>query len=132
MYLCGVKKFSIIVVLFFYSLTSFGVSVNYFYCCGKLKEVSIKLDQPPVHEKCPMKGDKDCCKNKTVELKLTSQQEASQPILFEPLLLATILSSPTFDWGSPLISQGLFSQLQNRPPPLARTSLNILHSNFRI
>lgn len=132
MYLCGVKKITILVVLFFYSLASFGVSVNYFYCCGKLKEVSIKLDQPPVHEKCPMKGDKDCCKNKIVELKLSSQQELSHQMVFVPQVFVAVIAPSFNNWEAPVQSTTLPAHLQNRPPPLANTSLNILNSTFRI
>lgn len=131
-YIYNVKKITVIAVFLFYSLAAFGVSVNYFYCCGKLKEVSLKLDKPPVHHKCPMKGDKDCCKDESVDLKLDQQQHASQQIVFEPLLFIVQPDANIFDAFERFISQQQYSNLQNKPPPLVGSSLNILHSNFRI
>ncbi|MFV0606401.1 MAG: HYC_CC_PP family protein [Niabella sp.] len=126
------KKFTIIAVLMFYSLAVFGVSVNYFYCCGKLKKVSIQLDQPPVNHQCHMKGGKDCCKNKSVDVKIDQQQQFSQQIVFEPLFFAITNSTSLSYHIISLTGEQQNFCLQNRPPPLSPTPLHILHAHFRI
>lgn len=115
-----------------YGLAAFGVSLHYSYCCGKLKEVSVKLDNPPVDHKCPMKGDKDCCKEKTVDLKLNQQQQVSQQVVFEPQLFAIDLNPIVFNWNENIITAPQSKFIPNRPPPLSCLSLTILHENFRI
>ena len=56
------KKFALILLICMYTLSSFGVSVNQFYCCGKLKTTSLSFIHV-VTEKCgnqKMMGG--CCK----------------------------------------------------------------------
>ncbi|OJU27602.1 MAG: hypothetical protein BGN92_15285 [Sphingobacteriales bacterium 41-5] len=125
------KKFTIIAVLLFYSLATFGVSLNYFYCCGKLKEVTINLN-PPVAHKCLMKDGKDCCKNEKVELKVSADQQFSQQIVFEPLLFLKPALTNYFEISDRVESSVCFGWYQNKPPPGTNTSLNILQRNFRI
>ena len=114
-----------------YSVASFGVSVNYFFCCGKLKEVSVKLN-PPFNHKCPMKGGKDCCKSEKVDIKISADQQFSQSIVFDPLIFSTGFLVKLFDCDSIIDNPQYYSGHQNKPPPLSQFSLNILYSNFRI
>jgi len=58
-----------------YSIASFGVSLNYFYCCGKLKTVSLALKTED--RDCKGKAKKGCCDNKTVTIKLKVDQQKS-------------------------------------------------------
>ena len=132
-YLCSVKKLTIIAILVFYSLAAFGVSLNYFYCCGKLKEVSVKLN-PPVNHNCPMKGEggKDCCKNEKVDLKISADQNISQQIVFEPLVVGDALVLNDFELSQQLFSQQYRAYTLNRPPPLSQPHLHLLNCSFLI
>ncbi len=59
------KKFTVIPLICIYALATMGFSLKEFYCCGKLKTVSLAIETTAT-EKCG-KGDSksdDCCKNK--------------------------------------------------------------------
>jgi hypothetical protein len=64
------KKITAILLLTVYSLTTLGVGIRQFYCCGKLKSTNITLIQE-AKEKCSnsnaMKG---CCKTTFKSFKL--------------------------------------------------------------
>jgi len=58
-----VRKTIVILLLLAYSISSFGFSVREFYCCGKLKSVTVVVDNFP---KAACKDGVDnsgCCKN---------------------------------------------------------------------
>jgi len=66
------KKITVIFLLTIYSLTTLGIGIRQFYCCGKLKSTNITLIQE-TKEKCnnsdAMKG---CCKTKFKSLKVNN------------------------------------------------------------
>jgi len=68
-----VKKALLFAVLVFYTLSSMGVSLNYFYCCGKLKSITVKVNTED-QGKCHKKDHKRCCDHVTVDLKLNVDQ----------------------------------------------------------
>lgn len=74
------KKLVLLILLFAYGVATAGVSIHFFYCCGKLKTVS--LQQPKKHLNCKMKSGKDCCKNKVVTLKMATDQQVKQLLHF--------------------------------------------------
>jgi hypothetical protein len=124
-----VKKFIISVMFMIYGLASFGVSLNYFYCCGKLKKITVKSTHFANH-KCPMKNGKDCCRNKTVTFKIIADQQFAQQIVFEPIGFSEKTFITHFNFDAAICQQ--YSTHQNQPPPLFLPSLQILHNNFRI
>lgn len=76
-YFCSVKKLAILLILLVYGVSSFGISVHFHYCCGKLKDVNIIT----VANSCGMdhkKGDLPCCDDKEVSLQIKSDQHASK------------------------------------------------------
>ena len=75
------KKIAAILLLCCYLIPAMGLSVKQHYCGGKLASVSIVFfDKPscPCGKK-PMK--KDCCKDKTVVLKLKDNQNLAKSIV---------------------------------------------------
>lgn len=64
------KKVALILLICVYALSSFGVGIKQFYCCGKLKSTTISLVEDS-KEKCG-KGDENsgCCKTKFKSLKV--------------------------------------------------------------
>lgn len=58
------KKIVLILLISIYSLSTFGVSLKEFYCCGKLKSVTVTLADDS-KDKCGKGDNKDgCCKTK--------------------------------------------------------------------
>lgn len=115
-----------------YGLTSFGFSLNYFYCCGKLKEVTVKVDA--AHQKdCSMKMDsKKCCDNKSLTLKISSDQKLNPSQVFNILPPASDVILPqAFQYFTPACQGIQHPQFYNIPPPLP-ANRTVLYSNFRI
>ena len=58
------KKIALILLACVYALSSLGIGIKQFYCCGKLKSVTIKLT-PDKKESCnKCNGKKGCCDSK--------------------------------------------------------------------
>ncbi len=64
------KKIALILLISIYSISTLGIGIQHFYCCGKLKSTSISFVQV-VKEKCN-KDDamSDCCKTWFTSLKV--------------------------------------------------------------
>jgi hypothetical protein len=126
-----VKRILVIAILICYSIASFGVSVNYFYCCGKLKSVS--LVDKSAEQNCKGKKKKSCCKNKTVRIQLKADQKQNTQTNYEivaPFAVA-ILPEYGFAISNPVVTYQQPS-LYKRPPPNIIPSRNILFCVFRI
>ncbi len=76
------KKLALILLIITYSMSTFGVSLKEFYCCGKLKSVSVSLVDTG-KAKCSKGGLEDgCCKLKFKTLKVKDNHFASvHPVL---------------------------------------------------
>lgn len=128
------KKGTILFLLSLYSFTSFGLSVNLFYCCGELENISLEVN-PQNHKDCPEeKKSKDCCKDKSLTIKISSDQLnnaflqhylqqpddfAIIPVpfqLYQPVLVNKLI---VHSWGSGI------------SPPILKDR-SVLYSVFRI
>lgn len=128
----AVKKFILSIVLIVYGFASFGVSLNYLYCCDKLKEIKISLTSQ--HEDgCTMQmGNKKCCDSKTVTLKIVTDQRhnLAQEYHFQQPLLSAIPQLQYFDVRA-ISGIKAHPQFYNLPPPFA-VSRTVLFASFRI
>lgn len=125
------KRILVILILISYSVASFGVSLNYFYCCGVLKGVSLRVN---TEEKIwKTKTGKGCCDNKTVTLKLKVDQKNTEQTSFKidnslsPAILQTHDCEVIY-----IATSGNINSLYKRPPPPYLPSRNILFCVFRI
>jgi hypothetical protein len=58
------KKFAIIFLISIYATSTFGLNVKQFYCCGKLKSITVSIGTETVN-KCKRHDDtRNCCKTK--------------------------------------------------------------------
>lgn len=125
------KRILIIAILITYAISSFGVSINYFYCCGKLKTVSFTHDTK--EKNCKSKSGKGCCKNETVIVKLNADQKNSDQTSFQFASAVTATISPaTYYDVINLSNAGNVNLFYKRPPPDLFTSKRILYCIFRI
>jgi hypothetical protein len=70
-----VKKLLVFLLLFSYAGSSLGLSLDLFYCCGKLKRVSIiPAKESPC---CCKKTGKSCCSHQLLTYSLQHDQEPS-------------------------------------------------------
>lgn len=125
------KRILVILILSAYSIASFGVNVHYFYCCGKLKTVSLAVNTG--EKDCKMKSGKGCCKNKTVTFKLkTDQKNSEQSIIsFAAPLSPAIIYTDNYSCLYTADTSNL-NPLYKRPPPTLLPSRQVLYCVFRI
>ena len=86
------KKLISILLLIIYSSTSFGVTINFHYCGGKLSGLALSSFGGAVqcgrnHKEAT---DKDCCSNKTICAK-TDRHKAVQQYWISPGISSFIL-----------------------------------------
>lgn len=125
------KKLVLITILISYCVASFGVSINYFYCCGKLKTVSLVAGGE--QKNCNTKTERGCCNKKIVTIKLKIDQKISNEVNYQvkTSFSAIIPRSNDYCYGS-LASGCRINPLYKRPPPDHLPSRQILYSVFRI
>ena len=127
----SVKKFVVICLLLIYGSSSFGMTVYFHYCCGKLKNIDlISAKNLCTMGKAHKMGDKPCCESKKVNLKVSDDQAfvKTASSICDPHLL-THYQLRNFDVAAHemlLRIPEIFS-----PPPLL-IDLNILHCVYRI
>ena len=125
------KKGLIIAILLSYSIASFGVSLNYFYCCGKLKTVSFVSKTRD--KDCTDTSKKGCCDNKTVTVQLKADQKSNEQIYFDfPTPLSPGLLSINDYVALSLATNYKLNPFYKRPPPDRFPSRSILFGVFRI
>ncbi|MFT3903100.1 MAG: hypothetical protein QM727_07995 [Niabella sp.] len=120
-------------MLMVYGFASFGISLNYFYCCGNLKTVSLSVASQQEQDNCPMKGKKGCCEHKTVSHKISVDQNANAA-----LFLASLHCGPAALPAPPYLAKAnvLYAQFHTptykKPPPLSQNNNLVFLSVFRI
>lgn len=125
------KRILVIAILISYSIASFGVNLNYFYCCGKLKTVSLAVNAEPKNN--TDKSKKGCCDNKTVTLKLKTDQKNSEQAAFHLDAPLSPVILHTYDYYvANIATNGCVNPLYKSPPPSNLLSRNILFCVFRI
>ena len=123
------KKLASIILLLVYGLSSSGMTIQFHYCCGKLKNVQLS----PISEKqCGMKhsSSKKCCDDKKVELKLKSDQRTEATAKFN-FSVPVLLKTESENFNSTLFVGKTVSPEVFAPPPQS-TSLCVLNCVFRI
>jgi hypothetical protein len=122
------KKSSIIILILIYSISISGVGLKEFYCCGKLRSVTIALTGNK-EEKCNNGDNKDgCCKSKYQLLKVNDKHLASfysvlpfknnieflsSFILFQPIIFSTCQKAVIEGSPSPPVHSGVPIYLSN-------------------
>jgi len=127
------KKITAILLFTVYSLTTLGIGIRQFYCCGKLKSTNVTLVQES-KEKCSnsdaMKG---CCKTKFKSLKLTANHIFSNSAAVHFTKYFTELDIPA---TAPAIKVSTNEPLAvantSHAPPGKNIPLYIFHCTYRI
>lgn len=86
------KKAGLILLILIYSLSSFGLTVKEFYCCGRLESISVIFAN--IEKSVPGSDDskRDCCKTKYHSFKVKDHHVAATQI-DAPLNVFTDLSN---------------------------------------
>ena len=125
------KRIVVILFLISYSIASFGVSLNYFYCCGKLKTVSFAVNTAPNNGET--KSKKGCCDHRTVIYKLKTDQKNTESASYDFNAPLSVFTVHQFNYhGADLFPAQNVTPLYKRPPPFELPSRKILYCIFRI
>ena len=127
------KKITAILLLSLYSLSTLGLSLKSFYCCGDLKSVTVSITQDE-KKQCSNGDDKtDCCKTKYQFLKVKDSH-----------VTADLVNTPDLHFFDFHLIYGSFqainyssrntyiSHLSNAPPLLYSVPDYIFNCVFRI
>jgi len=112
-------------------LSCIGIAINSFYCCGKLKFVSLRIG---AIESSAKHGSKDnCCKHNRQSFKVKDSHISSNFFTFNYVAPVAILSPQFFDNEPADHYQhaGLFYNT-HAPPGLTYVSLYKFICNYRI
>ena len=128
-----VKKIIAILLISVYSVSTLGLSLKSFYCCGELKSVTVSITQHEQQKCTNDDGMSDCCKTKYQFFKVKDNHVAGD-VISTPLLHHINLH--LFSSSFPIInhiSQEIYSvNLSNSPPPFHSVPNYIFNCVFRI
>lgn len=77
------KKVVLILLISVYSFATMGFSLKEFYCCGKLKSISLSVAEYS-SQKCDKGDGKGCCDNKYQYFKVKDNHISSKEIASPP------------------------------------------------
>jgi len=125
------KKIFVILLLMMYGASSFGMTVHFHYCCGKLKNIDFT---PPNNIHCGkthQMGSKPCCDSKKVEIKITDEQNPAK--VYYPAFDLDAIKPIQQDYfvSSPFENKNLLPETF-APPPKTSQHLYVLNCVFRI
>ncbi|MCW3091430.1 MAG: hypothetical protein JWP81_2499 [Ferruginibacter sp.] len=127
------KKIALILMICIYALSSFGVGIKQFYCCGKLKSTTISFVQE-AKGKCGMGNENSgCCKTEFKSLKVKDDHVAADGISNPNKHYIDLhLSTPSFDVMALAIEPMDIANASHAPPLNYGLPIYMLHCNFRI
>jgi hypothetical protein len=105
------KKLLLIAVILVYATATMGVGVKEFYCCGKLKSVSLSLPDDSKDQCGKKSGMTGCCKTtiKYVKLKdthITAEKVTGPASISVPVCLPAmiVIVQPVAEASAPIIN----------------------------
>jgi hypothetical protein len=126
------KQIAIIFLLTSYTLSTLGIGVKQFYCCGKLRSTDLTLGLES-KIKYAIGDENDACCNTTVQTyKVSDSHFASDTVEAPAKQFTTIASAlPFFEFSIPAAIPGRANTI-HAPPAGKIIPLNILHCIYRI
>jgi hypothetical protein len=127
------KKLLAIMMLLMYGLSSTGMTLHFYYCCGKLDKVNFISAEVKHCNKAKQytAPEKQCCDNKEISLKITSEQTPGKILYSSVQFIADKATPPDSSLSSPIETIKLTPEVF-APPPLSSPPLFILNCVFRI
>lgn len=127
------KKIALILLISVYTLSTFGIGVRQFYCCGKLKSTDITFVQQDVKEKCGKGSMSGCCKTKFKSLKVKDSHVAADAINTPVKHFTDLhLYTPSFEIAALANEPMTVANTSHAPPLHHGVAVYILHCTYRI
>ena len=127
------KRTAIILLLLVYLVSCVGIAVNKFYCCGKLKTVSLSATATNVANKISSAQKNPCCNHTSQTFKVKDQHVASATVVINSAPFVSLQKN----YYSKVEVQSLSIKesstiLYHAPPNLSGNSIYNLYCNYRI
>jgi|GEM_PF-308616 hypothetical protein len=98
----SMKRIALLIMVFIYTCSTTGISINEFYCCGKLKSVSFTFKDEK-NGSCKKENVKsDCCKNKHQYFKVYDAHLYSTIAKQSSVSISITFTLPFTEYASPL------------------------------
>lgn len=112
------KKLAAISLILIYALATMGFSLKEFYCCGKLKTISVTLANEGKSDSKKDSGSDHCCKNKYQYFKVKDNHVSAAHISFtaKHFISLHLNWTPLRDIAFP--SQRISFDYRSNAPPL--------------
>lgn len=125
------KRTALLILTLLYTLSSFGMSVERFYCCGKLAHTTYAIGDNGNQEAKAKKAD-NCCKTVKTTFKVKDNHFSTKTVLDFKNAVAVIV--PVFFVPGPpeQAASPVLNVYDSQAPPVYRTRLYLLYANFRI
>lgn len=123
------KRTALLILTLLYTLSSFGMSVERFYCCGKLAHTTYALGDNG--NQVAKKAD-NCCKTVKTTFKVKDNHFSAKTVLDFKNAVAVIV--PVFFVPAPQerTDSPVLNVYDSQAPPVHRNPLYLLYANFRI
>ena len=128
------KKVALILLLCIYGLSSFGLGIKQFYCCGNLKSTNVTLLFGYPREKCSNGDDMtDCCKTTIKALQVKDSHIPADAIDSPLKQLSDFHLYPEFIDAPTISKKPIWLDNPGHAPPLFHgVSIFILHCVYRL
>ena len=111
------KNTALLLLISIYSMSTFGVNLKEFYCCGRLKSVTLTLHEFE-NRKCNKANDKSgCCKTK-LQFYIVNDKHFASDILSTPVKHFTYIGAFAADLQIrfPEVEQPAIANCNHAPP----------------
>jgi len=127
------KKITAIFLLSIYSLSTLGLSLKSFYCCGNLKSVTVTLTDAQQNTCANQNATGDCCNTKYQFFKVKDNHVAGD-VVSTPVLhfIYLHLFTPSFKLINYPCGQIFVANRSNAPPLIQTVPGYISNCVFRI
>jgi hypothetical protein len=128
------KKVALLLLIVVYAMSSFGIGVRQFYCCGELTSTDISFSQLGSKDKCGMEAEMPgCCNSSFKSFKVKDSHVAADAIDTPVKQITGVLQpSPGFDESITTDSPANLVHASHAPPINYGVAMYIWHCSFRI
>ncbi len=127
------KRIFLLALTTVYLLSCIGIAVNSFYCCGKLRAVSLSA-KTTVFDDCRMPVKKSgCCRTSSHTFQVKDHHLSSSSLFTLAAPLVSILPDFTLPEPPALFPLSRMTVPPRQPPPdTGDKAIHLLYRNFRI
>ncbi|WP_183559595.1 HYC_CC_PP family protein [Mucilaginibacter sp. SP1R1] len=125
------KRIAVILLLLIYTASVYGVTINKFYCCGKLASVSLSVSSVSKNV-CKATSGSDCWEIVKTNFKVKDNHVSVKTDLKLKNSFALVIPVFLLPASAGIITLKEVKAYNSQSPPVQPDPLYILYSNYRI